>query len=200
MGRLRLRNLHRKRRWIIGVGPERRRGGFWRRLAAILPAALLGVWAISGCQKSHTQREITVAELEGAGPARPTQRQRVQVSDPRALALACPILGERVILIQARNAAEWASVQLAMPELHLTPDFSRGSVIGLASCAGTPVGGEWPIALRTIRVCRGAALVRAEFAAGTYLPDEQTFAEVAFVEGLNTALVIDVNGERYYPN
>lgn len=72
-------------------------------------------------------------------------------------------------------------------------------MVGIASTAGMPVDGSWPVFLDSVRVHDGGGMVRAHFRGGCYLPDTTGYIETVFVPGLRRVLVVDVDGVRFFP-
>ncbi|MFQ5473206.1 MAG: hypothetical protein ACE5FA_10020, partial [Dehalococcoidia bacterium] len=108
-------------------------------------------------------------------------------------------LCSRLGIIHIRGPAQWRDLQEAAPGIGPAPDFERGIAIAIASRAGQPLDGGWPISLQAVRVVGGAGFVSVHFASGTFLPDGTTYLEATFVEDLDTVLVVEVNGVRFYP-
>ena len=126
-------------------------------------------------------------------------RCRAIVSDVAGIGELSRPLGRRLSLIEIHNASEWDALRRHAPELGPAPDFSRGTVFGLASHAGVPLDGDWPIRLDLVRVYDGAGFAVASFAGGSYLPDGTSYLEAVQVENLDTVLMVEVNGTRFYP-
>lgn len=78
-------------------------------------------------------------------------------------------------------------------------DFSQGILVGVASRAGLPLSGGWPLHITALRIFDGAGLLSATFDSGTYLPCGAAMLEAAFVPGLSDVLALEINGERFYP-
>lgn len=176
------------------VRTERSRGG-----RVLLLATLAGVGALSACGARTRARAISVHTLELAPPVEPGRTRRALVSDPTRLGrLYCP-LGPRLGLIQVRSPRQWETLRRCAPELGPAPDFREGIVVGLASRAGLPLDGSWPIHLQSVRVHSGAGFATGRFKGGTFLPDGTTYLETAQFDGLNTVLMVEVNGTRFYP-
>jgi len=175
--------------------PARRR----HALATTLLTGVVGLANLSACDLRPHARTITVRALETAAAVTPHATRRAILSDRRELDdLYCP-LNQRLGLLQVRSAKGWEALRRCAPELGPAPDFSRGIVIGLASHAGLPLNGTWPIHLETIRVHEGAGFVIARFEGGSFLPDGTTYLETAHVEGLAAVLMLEVDGTRFYP-
>jgi hypothetical protein len=142
---------------------------------------------------------VTVHTLETAAAVEPRATQRAIVSTLPAGGGAGYALGQRLSLFEVRTPGQWQSLRRHAPELGPCPDLSRGIIVGLASHAGMPLDGQWPIRLDTVRVYKGAGFVIASFAGGSYLPDGTTYLETAQFEGLRSVLMVEVNGVRFYP-
>lgn len=170
-----------------------------RLYRGLLWAALAGLTALSSCGARLQPRVISVRELESATDVKPALPRRAVVSDVAGIEELCTALGPRLGLLQVRTASEWEMLRRCAPELGSAPDFSRGIVIGLASQAGQPLDGNWPISLEAVRVHRGAGFAIAHFEGGSFLPDGTTYLETAQFDGLATVLMVDVNGTRFYP-
>lgn len=155
--------------------------------------------AQSGCSARPAARNLRLDDIQAAPPVPILHRQRMWVTDLRSLVAAYPTLGKRAVLLYARTPAEWSNLRRLLPDVALRPDFDRGAIIGIVSMCGSTITGEWPVAIESVRVLQGAGLLRVELPGGTFLPDGAGAAELAFVECLRTALVVDVNAERYFP-
>ena len=137
--------------------------------------------------------------MEKAPAATAIAYEHIVVADPLPLRELCIPLGPRLGLIQIRSTRQWELLARAAPQLGQCPDLSRGILVGLICWAGTPLDGHWPIRLDSVQVRDGAGLVRADFRGGTYLPDGVAFLEIAYIPGLATVLVVNVNGATFYP-
>jgi hypothetical protein len=165
-----------------------------------LPFLLAGmVLTLSACHLRTGPRTVGLAELENAPPAVTSSAQRVVVSDPQALRSMCTSLGPRLGLLQVHSREEWTRLTAVAPQLGPCPDLSRGIVVGIVSWAGTPVDGQWPIHIESVRVHEGAGLVEAGFHGGSYLPDGTAYLETAHVKGMSTVLIVDVNSTSFFP-
>lgn len=142
---------------------------------------------------------ITMDTLENAPPVATTAVQHAVIADPTALRELCTPLGPRLGLIQVRSVAEWTRLTRLAPHLGPPPDFRTGMLIGLASWAGTPLDGRWPVHINKVRVHDGAGLVTGAFEGGSYLPDGTAVMETAHVQGLAAVLAVDLNGTTFYP-
>lgn len=144
-------------------------------------------------------RVVTLESLEAA-PTKPMRdTQRYVVSDPQTLQRLCTPLGPRLGLLQIKSARDWELLRRLVPEIGPCPDLTHGTMIGLACWAGTPLDGRWPIDLQSIQLRSGGGLISASFHGGTYLPDGTARLETTYVKGLNTVLVVDVDGTSFYP-
>lgn len=164
----------------------------WSAYAALLPLGFVS------CSSVPPRAEISVRSLEQASSSNPIHAQRAIVEDTPAIDSICVPLGPRLGLVQIRHSAEWTQLQKAIPEVGPCPDLVHGCVVGVISRAGLPLNGEWPINLDDVRINQGAGYVSATFQGGSYLPDGTTYLEWAYVEGLNSVLIVDVNGLRYF--
>lgn len=167
-------------------------------------AAALGIAAATVCFSlscalpSGTQR-ISVRSLEEGLSYPPQHRRRLMVSDASKLAPLYLALSDHVGLIQIHNAFEWSILGQVVSYLGPAPDFSRGIVIGILSQLGTPLDGGWPVTIRSVRVYARAGLLKTEFNAGCYQPDGAAYLETAYVAGLRSILVVDIDSARFYP-
>ncbi len=164
-----------------------------------LATCLAGLVALSACGARPHRQAISVRALETAAAVEPVTVRRAIVSDMREFDAFYHRLGGRLGLFQIRTAEQWEALRRHAPELGPAPDLSRGIVIGLASLAGLPLDGSWPIHLKTVRVHDGAGLAIARFQGGSFLPDGTTYLEAAQFDGLAAVLIVEVNGTRFYP-
>lgn len=164
-----------------------------RRLALTLVGYLL---LVAGC--APRERIVSVNQLESAASA-PGECWYVRVADPAALATRGEAFGRRVGLVEIRNARDWARLAEASPGIGPCPDFRRGIVAGLVYFGGTPVDGGWPLEIECVRVFEGAALLEARFNGGSFLADGVGYAHLAHVEGLRAVVMVEIDGNRYYP-
>jgi hypothetical protein len=161
--------------------------------------ALLTVPALTACSRVTNRRVVTVASLESASPVEVDDRVRAVIRDVERLRPLCVALGPRLGLVEVRSPADWEVLQQVVPGLGPCPDLSTGMVVGVVSWAGMPVNGGWPIRMESVRVRFGGGLVNAHFEPGSYLPDGSGYLETAYVEGLQTVLLVDVDGTAFYP-
>ncbi|MBU0641134.1 MAG: hypothetical protein KKB50_19925 [Planctomycetes bacterium] len=162
-------------------------------------AFALGAMTVGACSMRPATRTVSVRALRQAPVVTPSDYRHAILSDTTAIDDLHWPLGERLGLLQVRNQAEWRRLTAVAPELGSPPDFERGMVIGLLSRAGVPLNDCWPIDLDVVRVHGGAGLVSGRFCPGTYFPDGTAYLETAYVEGLVTVLIVDINGVRFYP-
>jgi hypothetical protein len=160
---------------------------------------LAGLAGLSACGLRARPQVITARALEDAPVVEPRVTRRAIVSDPTCLREFYHPLGERLGLFQIHSREQWEALRRQAPELGPTPDLDGGIVVGLASHAGLPLDGTWPIHLRSVRVHNGAGLATGNFEGGSFLPDGTTFLEAAQYDGLAAVLIVDVNGTRFYP-
>lgn len=169
----------------------------------IIRAALLGgalaVLALPGCGPAGAGRTFRVRELEDACPTAAQPLARLVASQPDALHRRAQALSPRLALLQVRSPAEWRRLQRLEPRVGPPPDFSRGIAVGLITRTGTPLAGDWPIAIEAAQVCDGAGLLHGRFNGGTFLVDDTAYLDLVFVEGLAAVLIVDVDGSRYFP-
>lgn len=143
-------------------------------------------------------RGITVETLQQA-PRTPLRGQRLVISDVTALGPAYKTLSPRLGLLVVGTDAEWRALAAVCPNVGDRPDLTRGTVVGLVSRAGTPVDGGWPIQLDAIRLSGSGGWIEGTFHPATYQPDSAAYAETAYVPGLGTVLVVEINGLFYEP-
>lgn len=151
-----------------------------------------------GCTAARPVHVVPLARLEAAEPAETGAAQRIVVSNPEALRDVIYPLGKRCGLIAIRGAADWMRLREAAPELQVGDETARGTLIGVALWAGTPLDGRWPVRAVTIRTSDGGALAEYTLAGGTYRPDGVTYLDVVFVPSAKAVLVVDINGVRFY--
>lgn len=168
------------------------------RRASPLFAAAVAALTFSGCHTGSMRSIIPYLDLSEA-PRASFLREAVLVTDWERLLPRSTVLGGRVILATATTPAEWEEMRATLSPTRLQPDLSTGSVLLIASCAGTPVSGEWPLTTRSVRLVRGYALVTTDFVGGTYLSDNTVLAEMLVVPGMIAPLVVEIGGERYFP-
>jgi hypothetical protein len=143
---------------------------------------------------------VSLESLETAPLRRIHHVQRHVVKDGAGLAQLAIHLGPRLGLIEIRNEQQWQALNEAVGGRLRRRDFSRGTLVGLASWAGTPVDEEWPIVLQTVQLSEGGGLLQSHFHGGTYLPDGTAYLETAYIENLRAVLVVDVDGTSFYPD
>lgn len=161
----------------------------------LLAAAVL----FPGCAVAPRTQVITLEALLSA-PALPVpDTRRVVAGDTETLRNLCTPLGPRLGLLQIHNRGEWERLAAIAPQLGRCPDLHAGTQIGLACWAGTPLEGQWPVMLDSVRVYEGGGLVAASFNGGSYLPDGSARLETGYVKGLRSVLVVNVNGASFYP-
>lgn len=161
-------------------------------------SALLALITSCGSSLSTSAAKIRVEDLENAPIAGPVLTNRAIVAESPALNTMSTQLGPRLGLIQVRRPAEWDVLQHAVPDVGPCPDLLHGSVVGVFCRAGLPLNGDWPVELENVRVRGGAGLVSATFEGGSYLPDGTTYLEWTYVVGLDSVLVVEVNGLRFF--
>jgi hypothetical protein len=175
------------------------RTGFQRSTPARLRLGLGFVaLGLASCASQPRVVAVSIAALESAAEVGPILTERSIVTDADALRPFYVALGPRMGLVQVHSAADWDRLREAAPEIGTCPNLARGSVIGIVCRTGTPLDGDWPIELDAVRIADGAGFVCASFHGGSYLPDGSAFLETTYVEGLNSVLMVDVNGVRFY--
>lgn len=163
---------------------------------ACLGACLL---TIGACSLPAGPNAISVSTLESA-PAVAAQRTgRAIVADLSLVQDLLRPMGQRLALLEVRSERDWLRLKAACPGLTGTPDFARGAIVGVVSELGQPLDGEFPVAVESVQVIRGAGYLSAHFRGGTYLPDGTAYIDTSYVEGLRAVLMVSVNGVRYYP-
>ncbi len=156
---------------------------------------------VNGCSGLARQRTISIGALEAA-PV--TSRASIQTRhgvlvDYQTVRSMCVPLTARFSLIQIHDSQDWETLASAAPSIGAPPTFVDGGVVGLVSRMGTPTAGGSPIAFRGARVAEGAGLISYTFAGGSYFPDGACYISLAHVPNLDAALVIEINGTRFYP-
>jgi hypothetical protein len=165
-----------------------------------LLAALFTLAPLSACTLSTPVRVVTLDSLEAA-PAEPIiGAERHLVGNAAALRPLCTALGPRLGLVQIRSRQDWRMLYELAPTLGPCPDLRAGTLVGIACWAGTPVDGEWPVELESIRVQAGGGLLKVHFCGGTYWPDGTACLVTDYVRGLASVLVVDVDGTSFYPD
>jgi hypothetical protein len=170
-----------------------------RVIRILLLALLSGLGGLSACGTHRRPLVVSVDALEHAPVLEPHATRRAIVSDPAQLDGLYYPLGRRLGLFQIGTAEQWETLRRQAPELGPAPDFDAGIVVGLASHAGLPLDGTWPIHLQSVRVHQGAGLAIGCFPGGSFLPDGSTYLETAQFDGLAAVLIVEVNGTRFYP-
>jgi hypothetical protein len=168
--------------------------------AARVALLLAVLTALTACVSSPITRTVSLAALESAAPVPVSGSERFIVSDPASLRQLCHPLGPRLALVEVRNAAEWRQLRTAVPEVGPAPSFRDGCIFGLACQAGTPLDGHWPLSLETVQAQAGGGLLRARYAGGTFLPDGTTRLELDYAPGIQSILVVEINGTSFYPD
>lgn len=140
---------------------------------------------------------VSAEALENSLPAPHVELGRAAVADLGALRPMMVRLGDRMGLIVVRSPRQWAALVAAAPALraHAPPQF--GCVVCLLSWTGTPLSGRFPSAIRAVHVADGAAIVIADFEAGTYLPDGAAYIDAVLAPGVRDVLAVDVGGTRF---
>lgn len=168
-------------------------------VSGVLLIIASGLASLSSCSTQPRSQAVSIHTLENAATVQPGATRRAIVSHAPELGSFYYPLDSRLGLFQIRNAEQWNTLRRCAPELGRCPDLKRGIVIGLASRAGLPLNGTWPIRLETTRVHDGAGLVTAQFNGGSFLPDGTTYVEAAQYDNLRAVLIVEVNGVRFYP-
>lgn len=158
----------------------------------------LAALELASCASQPRVVAVSVEALESAAEVGPILTERSIITDADALQSFYVALGPRMGLVQVHNGADWDRLREVAPEIGDCPNLARGSVIGIVCRTGTPLDGDWPIELNAVRITDGAGFVCASFHGGSYLPDGAAFLEATYVEGLNSVLMVDVNGVRFY--
>lgn len=160
-------------------------------------AVVVAVVALVGCHAHRSRRTVSLPQLEQGTLVLPTQVRRSQLSSDADLGPSYHELAPRLAAIVVRTEAEWGRLRAAAPEIGPQPDLSAGAVVGLISRAGSPVSGRWPLSIKHVRVSDGAGLLVGAFSPGSYQPDGAAYIETAYISGLETVLVVEINGLRY---
>ena len=167
------------------------------RCAAVL--ILAGLTTLTSCNTQPGPRAVTVQSLEIAPVEPPARIRRAVLSDWTELKPLYFPLGRRLGMFQIRNSRDWERLRAAAPVLGPPPDFNSGIVVALASHAGMPVDGAWPIHLDSIRIHNGAGFACGSFSGGSYLPNGVTYVETAQYDGLACVVMVEIDGTRFYP-
>lgn len=168
-----------------------------KRAAATTALAL--TIALTSCSSPGVLHRVSEPRLEAAPQADTRGLGRAVVTNVAPLERLYQPLGQRMGLCQVRTPADWDALRRAIPILGRSPDLSRGMAIAVVSRVGSPLSGEWPVSVESVRVVEGGGYVCANFEGGTYLPDGVSYVELAYVGGLTDVLMVDVNGVRFYP-
>jgi hypothetical protein len=170
-----------------------------RVVPVLLAATLVALGGLSACGTHIRPQVVSVNALETAPVVKPSVTRRAIVSDTAQLRELYYPLGERLGLFQVRSAEQWELLRHQAPELGRAPNFDSGIVVGLASHAGLPLDGTWPIRLEAVRIHNGAGFASGRFEGGSFLPDGSTFLEAAQFDALAAVLIVEINGTRFYP-
>lgn len=170
-----------------------------QRSALRLCIALLAA-ACSSCTATHPVRLVTLGALEAAPSFRPAEVTECAVLDVEKLRGLCTPLGPRLGLLQIRSQEDWGRLTSAVSGLGQCPDLTRGTLVGVGCWAGTPLEGECPVRLESVQLSDGGGLLTVHFAGGSFHPDGTGQLETGYVEGLQSVLVVDVNGTPFYPS
>ncbi len=135
-------------------------------------------------------------------PSGPTSVRMVPLTDtwlpdPAALAREMHALGPRLAVLQVRDPQAWNAVAAALPDPPPLPDFKSGSVVGLISRIGRPVGGSAPVQLREVLDLGDAASISGAFAGGSFLPDGSTYLTLAWVETRSPVDLAEIDGQIF---
>ncbi len=162
-----------------------------------LPACVL-LAALTSCATRLPVTTISLHALETAPSSRPRERARTIVSDVDKLGSLHHPLNANIGIVQIRSIADWRRLNSVAPQPGPPPDFSRGIVVGVLSRAGMPIDGVWPTSIESVHMVDSAGLLVAHFNSGCYLPDTTAYLESAYVEGLHSLLVVDIDDLRFY--
>ena len=168
-----------------------------RNLMTLLPLCALLV-ALTSCATRLPVTQVSLRALETAPSSRPRERARTIVSDVDKLGSLHHPLNVNIGIVQVRSIADWRRLNEVAPQPGPPPDFSRGIVVGVLSRAGTPIDGGWPASIKGVQMVDSAGLLVSHFQSGCYLPDTIAYLECAYVEGLRSLLVVDVDDLRFY--
>ena len=168
-----------------------------RNRMAALPLCVLLV-ALPSCATRISVTHISLRALETAPSSRPRERTRAIVSDVDKLGSLHHPLNANIGIVQIRSIADWRRLNEVAPQPGPPPDFSRGIVVGVLSRAGMPIDGGWPASIESVQMVDSAGLLVSHFHSGCYLPDTTAYLESAFIEGLHTLLVVDIDDLRFY--
>lgn len=160
--------------------------------------AMLGLTGLS-CSVAPKHRYVRVEDVEAGARVRAVPLVLSVAADAGPLRSLCVPLSEGLSLLQVTNATDWGRLQPLVPQLGQMPDFRSGAVVGLVCWSGTPIGDPWPIEVIEVRALNGAGVLRASFAGGTFLPDGTARVAAVYAPDVLGVLVVDVDGERYYP-
>lgn len=162
-----------------------------------LPVCVLLV-ALTSCATRLPVTHVSLRALETAPSSRPRERIRTIVSDVDKLGALHHALNVNIGIVQIRSIADWRLLNEVAPQPGPPPDFSRGIVVGVLSRAGMPLDGGWPASIESVQMVDSAGLLISHFHSGCYLPDTTAYLESAYVEGLHTLLVVDIDDLRFY--
>jgi len=168
------------------------------RLAPLVLLGTLAAVAFAGCQGRGVHPGTRSTPLAGGPRVVPQRLHRAVLGDPAGLAPLYRPLSARLGVLTVRDDADWRILAAAIPTLGPCPDLAGGAVIGLATEAGTPVDGAWPLQVTGAHLVGRAAVLEAGLQGGAYLPNGIICIETVYVPGARQIVAIDLDGWRQY--
>lgn len=164
--------------------------------ADFIPPLLCAV--LLSCDAPRHDRAISLSALERAPSATINENHRFVIEDSDALRGLYRPIGKRAGFIEIRTQAQWDQFRRACPSCPSTVDWHRCTILALATWVGEPMDGRFPLKLAGIRTVDGAAMVSYTIAGGNYRPDGATYVDIAYADGVDSVVLVEVNGVRFY--
>lgn len=154
---------------MITIAPARPSGN-----RAARPAAACLLFTLSACGTAPSQQFIEWGSAQTVALDSAASWHAYLADQDDIPAEMLQRLCDEYDFLHVRNAAQWKALCRAVAwnstASATSPDFRRGSVIGLVARIGEPADVDWPITIDEVRVHDRTAWVRFRFASGLYYP------------------------------
>ncbi len=167
-------------------------------VAAAVPALFAGCAAPDHASLATELRQFSLADAPSVEPTA-LARARPDYDRPLPEHLT-QRLCEEFTLVTVTRPSDFSALRrrLGLPADLPTPDFSRGSVIGLLAEVGEPANDVWPVRIRTAMARDGEGGIEAEFAPGLYYPIVTAgFLDLVYIPGLSSVRIVKVNQRTF---